>query len=130
MRIAACVLMLCSKYCLYVVLLYRLCAFYGLGMLEVCCVLAILCVCKYIFVVMVLICVYVFFCSDNRDIQAMDQGPDVGGPGAGAVPMVGVVVGPSAVAGATVGPVVPMDIDTGAAVGKRVVPGPEAMDLE
>ena len=59
----------CSKYCLYVVLLYVLCAFYGSGMLVVCYVLVILCVCKYIIVVMVLICVSVFFCSIVRAAQ-------------------------------------------------------------
>ena len=48
MRIAAGVLMLCSKYCLSVVLLYRLCAVHGLGMLVVCNVFVILCVCKYV----------------------------------------------------------------------------------
>ena len=90
------------------VLLYVLCAFYGSGMLVVCYVLVILCVCKYIIVVMVLICVSVFFCSDHRDIQAMDQGPDVGG--AGPVPMV-VGRAAGAVVGAVVGAgVVPMDI--------------------
>ena len=51
------------------------------------------------------------FCSDTRNIQAMDVGPDAGGAGVAGAP-VPMIVGP--VAGTVVGAgagVVPMDVE-------------------
>ena len=88
-------------------------------MLVVCYVWMVLCVCKCMFlVVLMLICVSYFFCSDNRNIQAMDVGRDVVGAVAH-VPMdVQVGVG-------TVTPVGPVPMELGA----KPEEANEAMDL-